>query len=166
MSCLARYVKIQWVVPVINLLPLIQIHPSLTCFGTLEQDPVNISPLPAVSVNNRGHLEGPCQRMGLLSLLLGCFVFLLQCGCKRHERGRTECTLQWVCPANFSVALQAKLWPCSLQQDLNLSLVWWVPSSKVFVSSLDIPSLNPGGGSCFLYFLVLCSLVSYFPPFS
>ena len=57
-------------------------------------------------------------------------------------------------------------WPHSLPQDLNLSLVWWVPSAKVSASSLDIFSLNPGGGSCFFYFLFLCSLVSSLSPFS
>ena len=57
-------------------------------------------------------------------------------------------------------------WPHSLPQDLNLSLVWWVPSAKVFASSLDTLSLNPGGGSCSFCFLFLCSFVSSLSPFS
>lgn len=57
-------------------------------------------------------------------------------------------------------------WPHSLPQDLNLSLVWWVPSSKVFASSLDTLSLNPGGGSCSFCFRFLCSFVSSLSPFS
>ena len=57
-------------------------------------------------------------------------------------------------------------WPHCLRQDLNLSLVWWVPSAKVFASSLDILSLNPGGGICCFCFLFLCSFVSSLSPFS
>lgn len=157
MSCLARYVKIQWDVPVINLLPLIQIHPFLTCFGTLEQDPVNISPLPAVSVNNRGHLEGCCPRMGLLSLLLGCFLFLLQCGCKWHERGRTERTLQWVCPANFSAALQVSCGRALSNRIWTSTLYGGYPLPKsLFPPWTFLPlTLEMVAASCIFYSCVL-----------
>lgn len=151
------------------------------CFGILEQDPVNISPLPAIFIN-KGHWGTLPENVASLPGSGGlCFppTVWLPLTWGRPNRIHSPVSLSSTpagsllrkspCPPGPQ---RTSLLPYrlshshTLQQDWNLGFGWWVPSSKVLVSSFNILSLNAGGGNYFLFFLFLCSLESSFTSFS